>query len=428
MPVMLRPTGPGKIRDIVIPADGHPDTTIMALLYNFDFDGDAVKPQHRDWLREHIVPQLGDSRVSIRLRGEASRRGSSDYNLGLSQRRERNIETFLRSFSPVAATIRGVGVGERDAEAVGVEDNTDDEVFRAVFVTVEQSAHRLVPPTFTTSGNFMGFDPTADPPWLMLPAGAIPRIMSVNNAEGLTLVSTNPGAVRVLPALGGGDGRPVRITQPSQLFRLQPGTTADAFLNAVDAGGRVHARMAVSVLTEKIVTCAFHYVQNPRYGTRLRNPGDEADFLDRMNDIWGSQGNLRFRLAPNGVRLLPLTENLGDSIDTNAKFDRIVAHRFPGVQFNVFFVRDIEQQGPTAGTDNADGLTTLGPPGDCVFEDPDGSGVDAGLQLAHEAGHNLTLDHNSPIVTTDRMLMFAAATRPFLPKVHVLQARRAVRR
>jgi hypothetical protein len=262
----------------------------------------------------------------------------------------------------------------------------------------------------------------------MLPAGAIPRIMQINNAEGLTLVSSNPGAVRVLPALGGGDGRPVRITQQSQLFRLQPGTTADAIISAVDAAGRPHARLAVSVLTQRTVTCAFHYVRNARYGSRARNPGDETVFLDKLNDVWGSQANIRFQLAPNGVRTLPLNDNLGDSIDTDAKFDAVVAHRLTGVQFNVFFVRNVQPQGIREAEDDSDGVTQVGPPGSCVFEDPDDGGDDDPLVLAHEAGHCLTLDHNSPITTTNAMLMHHTVSRPFLPKAHVLQARRAAPR
>jgi hypothetical protein len=60
-----------------------------------------------------------------------------------------------------------------------------------------------------------------------------------------------------------------------------------------------------------------------------------------------------------------------------------------------------------------------------VFEDDP---LDAGMVIAHEAGHCLTLDHNDPIPTTDDMLMHHSVTHSFLPRVHVLQARRAVLR
>lgn len=421
---MLRPTGPGKIRELVMPADTA--TSFAAVLFNYDIDGDTLKPQHRTWLAEHVIPQLADPQMRITLRGETSRSGDAAYNLALSRRRVQGVENFLRASPPVNANIATSGVGQADAEGRGEDAGTEDERVRAVIVKVEHSAHRFVPPVFNTSGNFQGFDPTANPPWLMLKAGDGPRIMQIQNAEGLTLVSSNPGAVRVQPALFTQD-RPLRITQSSQLFRLFPGTTADAVIRAVDAAGHTHVSLGVSVLPQRIVRCAFHYVRNPRYGSRARNPGDEARFLERMNDVWGSQANIRFEIIGSGVRELPLTEDLGDRIDTTAKFERIGAHRFAAAQFNVFFVRNVQPQG-AAADDDSDGVTDIGPPGDSLFEDPDDGGDDDPLVMAHESGHCLTLDHNDPIVTTDQMLMHHVVTRSFLPKAHVLQARRAVRR
>ena len=99
---MVRLTGPGKIREFVIPADGSPDTTISASLFNFDVDGDTVKPQHREWLTEFVVPQLGNAKVTVTLRGESSRSGSDAHDLELSIRRVRNVERILRGAGPVA--------------------------------------------------------------------------------------------------------------------------------------------------------------------------------------------------------------------------------------------------------------------------------------------------------------------------------------
>ena len=421
---MLRLTGPGKIRDLVVSGPKlDPATTIISVLYNFDIDGDAVKPQHREWLKEHVVPQLGNSAVKITLRGEASRSGSDDHNLALSNRRVRNVENFLRGSGPVSASLTVAAFGEKDAEGRGEDDKTEDEQVRAVIVTVEQSVHRLVPPTFDFEGNFMGFDDTADPPWLMLPAGSSSRLMRINNGEGLTLVSSNPGVVRVRSPFGSSD-KPVAVSQQSQIFRVLPGITADAVVSAVERSGKAHAKLAVSVLRQRTVTCAFHYVRNPRYGTRVRNPGDEVEFLDSINNVWGSQANILFRIAPGGVRELTMTEDLGDKIDTRPKFDRVSARRIPGVQFNVFFVRDVEAK--PGETDTA-GFTIIGPPGDCLFDDFRESGDDAfKLVLAHEAGHCLTLDHNTPVVSNNQMLMHGVVVKPFLTKPQILQARRAV--
>ncbi|MFL4978059.1 MAG: hypothetical protein ACJ8FU_22415 [Xanthobacteraceae bacterium] len=49
------------------------------------------------------------------------------------------------------------------------------------------------------------------------------------------------------------------------------------------------------------------------------------------------------------------------------------------------------------------------------------------MLISHEAGHCLTIDHNDPIPATN-MLMNHFVTHTFLTRVHVLRARRAVRR
>jgi hypothetical protein len=440
---MLRLTGPGKIQEVSVPL-GSP-TTFAARLYNFDIDGDTLKPQHTAWLAEHIVPQLGNPQVQIDLDGEASRsgigpKGDDTHNIALSRRRVANVVSFLKSKGPVLAQLSSDGSGSSVAKARGEDEKTEDEHFRAVLVIVQQSLARLVPVQFRAVGSFgpfpagvvpLGFDPGADPPWLMLPTGSHPTVMQVDNGQGLSLVSfrlnsnvpnSGDGIARPLPALSGLP-TPVRITRQSQKFRIQPGVAGDAEIRAVDGAGKAHARLAVSVLPPLTVRCAFHYVQNPRYGTRTRKRGDEASFVARLNDIWGPQANINF-VGIGNARDLTMTDDLGDAIDSDAKFDAVARHRNPGIQFNVFFVREVNLK---PGPDDAEARTTLGPPGDCLFEDE--LGGDAGADISHEAGHCLTLDHNDPIPTTSDMLMSGSGeTNIFLPRVHVLQARRAVRR
>src|SRR5215813_13573192 len=102
---MLRPTGPGKIRVLKIRDGAAPPvpttfnnvasaTSIQAVLYNFDIDGDTLKREHREWLKEHVVPQLGNPQVTIKLTGEASRTGSDDHNFDLSRRRVAQAVSF----------------------------------------------------------------------------------------------------------------------------------------------------------------------------------------------------------------------------------------------------------------------------------------------------------------------------------------------
>jgi outer membrane protein OmpA-like peptidoglycan-associated protein len=175
---MARSTGPGKIRVLKLLDSGPPGvlripdnvasaTSFQAVLYNFDIDGDVLKREHKEWLKEHVVPQLGDPQVKIELRGEASRSGSDAHNLDLSKRRVAQVMSFFRANGPVLANIADTAAGEADAAGRGENDNTEDALVRAVVVKIERSLHRLVPPVFDSFGSPAGFDPGADPPWVV---------------------------------------------------------------------------------------------------------------------------------------------------------------------------------------------------------------------------------------------------------------------
>jgi hypothetical protein len=231
-------------------------------LYNFDIDGDLLKPEHQNWLKDHVVPQLGNPNVKIELRGQASRTGSDAHNLELSRRRVTRVLNFLHANGPVFAETSVTFVGEDDARRRGEEDNTEDELVRAVIVKVEHSLHRLVPVVFDRVVPLRGFDPGADPPWVMLKAGLPTRRMEVENAEGLFLVSSKP-AVAVPQPTGFRRPGPVPVIRQTQQFDIVAGLADDnleAEIRAVGPGGDSFAKLAVSVLPRRTVTCAFHYV------------------------------------------------------------------------------------------------------------------------------------------------------------------------
>jgi hypothetical protein len=270
----------------------------------------------------------------------------------------------------------------------------------------------------------------------MLPMEEVFRQMQVVNADGLTLVSSNDRIALPQPALFRQAG-PVRITRQTQVFRIFSGMPGDAEIRAVDSGGRIRGRLLVSVLPQLTVRCAFHYVSNARYGTRTRSRGDERAFLRILNEIWDPQANIRYEQVASNVGAPPvvMTDRLGDEINAanNAARDwiAVIRHRDRNAQFNVFFVREFETDGEgrrDTELDSADAGTVFG---ECIFED-DISGTrpeTAGVALAHEAGHALTLDHDSPIRSTIDMVMFATTNGGrFLPRAHVVQARRNVRR
>ena len=104
----MTPTGPGVIERL--PKYRGPGE-LMALLSNFDVDGDQPKPEHKAYLPSVVVPLLINGAGNIWLRGQASRTGSVAYNLDLSRRRVSNVVAILRT--------AGVGVDQVQSEAVG---------------------------------------------------------------------------------------------------------------------------------------------------------------------------------------------------------------------------------------------------------------------------------------------------------------------
>lgn len=434
---MVRATGPGKVESRPIPPS-EPTTEVFVSLFNYDIDGDTLKPEHEAFLKNTVVPFLFTPSVKVRLRGEASRSGKADHNQDLSQRRVDKVLAFLNRNGMTGTQFERSAAGETDAAAALQADGTEDEKFRAVVVKVINPLGRPPVRFERARGSFIndGFDDTVNPRWLMIPAEDPSRLMQVVNAQGFALVSTNEGVARPQPALFSQPG-PVRISRQTQEFRIIGGITADAEIRAIDPQGRIRGRLQVSVLPRQTVKCAFHYVKNPRYGTRTRKRGDEAEFLRLLNLIWGEQANLRFQQIPgnSGAPPLVMNEKLGNEVNTignlvNGDMPAVIRHRDRSAQFNVFFVREVETDA-LRSTDSADAITIIGGDGDCIFED-DISGTrsqTAEVALAHEAGHCLTLDHNNPIQSRQDMLMFPTTDGGrFVPRAHVLQARRGVRR
>jgi hypothetical protein len=434
---MLRSTGPGKVElRPVPPVNGV--TTIRASLFNFDIEGDTPKPEHEKFLLDNVVPVLANPTTRVKMRGEASRTGNDSFNLGLSNRRINKVVAFLQRHGLKQNQFQREAAGTTDARLAGDAAGTEDEKFRAVLMTVTTDTRRLRPVRFDRPfhlGLNDGFDDFSNPPWVMVKFEEQFRQMQVENAEGLSLVSTNSRVAVPQPALFNEPG-PVRITQSVQRFRIIGVLPGDAEIHAIDAQRRVVGRLRVSVLTRLNVTCAFHYVSNPKYGTRTRRRGDEAEFLRVLKDVWSRQSNIEFEQVSGNASAPPLvmTEDLGDVIDTQAKFDTVASarHRIRSAQFNVFFIREIDMTGRPG--DNDDARTTLGEPGDCLFEDEAGGPGAQEVLLAHESGHCLTLPDEDPTHASAFMLMIsivAASARPtfrFLPRAHVLQARRGVRR
>jgi hypothetical protein len=139
---MFRTTGPGKVE--VDRRYSSPGIT-KALLYNFDFDdmhSSLLKPDHRHFLAEWVLPPLAKNRGHIWMQGSASRIGAAGYNKTLSHARVSRVAAFLEG--------KGVAPQQMQLNAVGAElaagHALDDERDRGVVVVVLPRAKVDPPP------------------------------------------------------------------------------------------------------------------------------------------------------------------------------------------------------------------------------------------------------------------------------------------
>ena len=133
---------PGKIQEYGSQA---PDT-IAAKLFNFEVGKFAIKPEHSNWLMSVVVPKLRDG-GSLTIIGLASRTGSDDFNMQLSQNRLRAVIDLLRQQVPKDFKVAlEVAKGERAAMYAGEMDGVENESWRGVIISVWNKPNPPPPP------------------------------------------------------------------------------------------------------------------------------------------------------------------------------------------------------------------------------------------------------------------------------------------
>jgi hypothetical protein len=445
---MRKPTGPGLIEPRCLVST--PGVRRLGWsLFNFDIDDASLKAEHQRFLDENLVPLLSLPGATVALRGTASRSGAADYNKKLSDRRVETVGKFLQGKGARLTQMTATATGESEAEASGQADGTEDARFRAVVVhlslPISSAPTRFDRDNLASTND--GFDATESfqPPWVLVRLESAFRLVRLVNGQGLELISTDSSVVAIEHPVLVGQSLTRAVADP-QFLRLRAGFVGDAEIQALDTCGRAVARLRVAVRAKLVVKSAFHYVQNRSYGTRTRRLGDEIAFLDVMNRSYRDQANIEFEKLPGarGARNLTMNNNLGtevNDLDTDrSEFETVVAQRHAEAQYNVFLVHEVETDAegtlrvdpsdPSGvrqiPTDTANALTTIAGDGDCLLEDNSSPAV--GVTLAHEAGHCLGVRHNSPIVSTQNMLMFTRPNRGhFIPRVHAERMRTNVR-
>jgi hypothetical protein len=139
MPAAIeRKTGPGQVEEI-----GQ-----ARLLFNYDIDSDELKPEHKQFLMNEVIPRARRSPrgLVVVADGTADRLGDARHNEDLSRRRALKLQSFLRQQLPnYAWQFSTKWQGERKAEKEGDIDGSVNDRFRGVLLTVLEPGQPIPP-------------------------------------------------------------------------------------------------------------------------------------------------------------------------------------------------------------------------------------------------------------------------------------------
>lgn len=135
-----RNTGPGKFKESVI--EKRPRLIARIDLYNYNVDGNLLKPEHQEYLRRKMVPLLKNAPVHVKLTGRASQSGDQEYNRTLSLERVLRVKRFLTGHGIPESKVPGTqmhAVGEDYSTSISREDEWD----RGVSLTIAWGTKRF---------------------------------------------------------------------------------------------------------------------------------------------------------------------------------------------------------------------------------------------------------------------------------------------
>lgn len=238
---------------------------------------------------------------------------------------------------------------------------------------------------------FHGFAQYVTPKWQMVPVDGVRRLKLTGAGALLPRVRDTSivTAAQVKSAAG------VELT----LTGVKAGLTSIEWVPSLDIAGPVATgfTLAVSVKAKRDISTAFFYVDDGRVQKTRRRPADIDALIIRVNAILTPQANVA--VVKRSAAALVVAQNLGRVVRFAAhltgppnnmaaaedEWDDLLALRDAAADFNVFFVREYEQEalsvvdGADAGTIASDKM--------CVFEDNQGN--DTAAALAHETVHAL---------------------------------------
>jgi outer membrane protein OmpA-like peptidoglycan-associated protein/opacity protein-like surface antigen len=107
-------TPAGTVVDAVGCEKVEPKPELLAVMVNFDYDSDVLKPEMQERLDALLELLLEDSTITVDIGGHASAEGTDEYNEALSLRRAVAVRDYLAEKGVDATRMMVVGHGEQD--------------------------------------------------------------------------------------------------------------------------------------------------------------------------------------------------------------------------------------------------------------------------------------------------------------------------
>lgn len=100
----------------------------------FAFDRSEIKPVYQDILQKHAYFLLANTSIRVMVEGHTDERGTPEYNVGLSERRAKAVENFLKAQGVSSKQIRTVAYGEEKPVDTSHNESAYAKNRRAVLV------------------------------------------------------------------------------------------------------------------------------------------------------------------------------------------------------------------------------------------------------------------------------------------------------
>ncbi|MFL5245038.1 MAG: hypothetical protein ACJ8FY_23295 [Gemmataceae bacterium] len=230
--------------------------------------------------------------------------------------------------------------------------------------------------TFVPAITRLGFDETASPPWLMVPAAGGTKTVILRDGDGLSLNIAKTGIVTFKELSPTPAGRPIVITGAN------PGTVR------LEATGSGQATLEITVKAQKRLSTFIHFVFDKSQRSSNKGAPEAREMMELANKLLAPWVNVMMFRRDSGGFSLPFDLPLGVPAGDASVESLILSHRDPQSDYNIFFVHkvyDPTNKGVTVayspGDPNGPALSVLNC---CIMPD-----ISGWPEVAHELGHFL---------------------------------------